>query len=141
MINRNRLHDQNRQESVSNKTVPYVAGGGIADLKKEKKLGDGPIQNYNSAFLGPNLWEKPGNHQNGSDFDLEYMDLDEFLSENGIPINLEDSGSAQEVRTVRSNNSNNEDFLTCTYYIIYTIIYTPTYTCLSNFRIICLQIH
>jgi len=34
-----------------------------------------------SAFLGPNLWEK----SYGTDFKLEYMDLDEFLVENGIP--------------------------------------------------------
>lgn len=35
-----------------------------------------------SAFLGPNLWEK----SSGADFKLEYMDLDEFLVENGIPL-------------------------------------------------------
>ncbi|ESO94056.1 hypothetical protein LOTGIDRAFT_67392, partial [Lottia gigantea] len=35
-----------------------------------------------SAFLGPNLWDKT---YNDPDFNLEYMDLDEFLQENGIP--------------------------------------------------------
>ena len=42
---------------------------------------------YGSAFLGPNLWERPSGD---NDFDLEYMDLDEFLSENGIPVDLDD---------------------------------------------------
>ena len=67
-------------------------------MKKGGKLGNGPVQNYNSAFLGANIWEKPGNNQNGSDFDLEYMDLDEFLSENGIPVNLDDSQDTQQVK-------------------------------------------
>lgn len=40
-----------------------------------------------SAFLGPNLWNNTsqvGGPDNG-EFSLQYMDLDEFLSENGIP--------------------------------------------------------
>lgn len=35
-----------------------------------------------AAFLGPNLWEKTLSY----DTDLKYVDLDEFLSENGIPV-------------------------------------------------------
>ncbi|XP_075229420.1 PAR bZIP family member Pdp1 isoform X1 [Lycorma delicatula] len=35
-----------------------------------------------AAFLGPNLWEKTLPY----DTDLKYVDLDEFLSENGIPV-------------------------------------------------------
>uniref|UniRef100_A0A146L4W6 Hepatic leukemia factor n=1 Tax=Lygus hesperus TaxID=30085 RepID=A0A146L4W6_LYGHE len=35
-----------------------------------------------TAFLGPNLWEKTLPY----DTDLKYVDLDEFLSENGIPV-------------------------------------------------------
>ncbi|XP_039287499.1 alpha-protein kinase 1 isoform X4 [Nilaparvata lugens] len=35
-----------------------------------------------AAFLGPNLWEKTLPY----DADLKYVDLDEFLSENGIPV-------------------------------------------------------
>ncbi|XP_063228615.1 thyrotroph embryonic factor isoform X2 [Bacillus rossius redtenbacheri] len=34
-----------------------------------------------AAFLGPNLWDKTLPY----DADLKYVDLDEFLSENGIP--------------------------------------------------------
>lgn len=36
-----------------------------------------------SAFLGPTLWDKTLSYD-GDSF-LEYMDLEEFLSENGIP--------------------------------------------------------
>ena len=43
--------------------------------------------NHGSAFLGANLWEKPSDDNDG--FDFEYMDLDEFLSENGIPVDLD----------------------------------------------------
>ncbi|XP_026272383.1 hepatic leukemia factor isoform X2 [Frankliniella occidentalis] len=35
-----------------------------------------------AAFLGPNLWDKTLPY----DADLKYVDLDEFLSENGIPM-------------------------------------------------------
>ncbi|XP_048778879.1 thyrotroph embryonic factor-like isoform X3 [Ostrea edulis] len=54
-----------------------------ANLKKgEVSLGYG----ITSAFLGPNLWNtsQVGGPDNG-EFSLQYMDLDEFLSENGIP--------------------------------------------------------
>lgn len=37
-----------------------------------------------SAFLGPVLWDKTLPYD-GDNFQLEYMDLEEFLSENGIP--------------------------------------------------------
>ncbi|XP_048778878.1 thyrotroph embryonic factor-like isoform X2 [Ostrea edulis] len=53
------------------------------NLKKgEVSLGYG----ITSAFLGPNLWNtsQVGGPDNG-EFSLQYMDLDEFLSENGIP--------------------------------------------------------
>lgn len=36
------------------------------------------------AFLGPKIWEKTINFDD--DFKLEYMDLDEFLTENDLPI-------------------------------------------------------
>lgn len=43
--------------------------------------------NHGSAFLGANLWEKPSDDNDA--FDFEYMDLDEFLSENGIPVDID----------------------------------------------------
>ncbi|XP_041943912.1 TEF transcription factor, PAR bZIP family member b [Alosa sapidissima] len=42
-----------------------------------------------SASLTPAIWEKTIPYD-GENFHLEYMDLDEFLLENGIPISLEE---------------------------------------------------
>ncbi|KAI1884249.1 hypothetical protein AGOR_G00224500 [Albula goreensis] len=56
--------------------------------EKEKKL-DEDVSGSNapqSAFLGPTLWDKTLPYD-GDNFQLEYMDLEEFLSENGIPSN------------------------------------------------------
>ncbi|AWP19413.1 putative hepatic leukemia factor-like [Scophthalmus maximus] len=67
------------------------------DKEKEKKLDDeGSTANHpQSAFLGPTLWDKtlPYDEDN---FQLEYMDLEEFLSENGIPANSAQSDQAQQ---------------------------------------------
>lgn len=52
-----------------------------------KKTGVSAGYGMPSAFLGPNLWNNAsqvGGPENG-EFSLQYMDLDEFLSENGIP--------------------------------------------------------
>lgn len=53
-----------------------------------KKTGVSSGYGIPSAFLGPtNLWNNAsqiGGQENG-EFSLQYMDLDEFLSENGIP--------------------------------------------------------
>ncbi|XP_010129447.1 PREDICTED: hepatic leukemia factor-like, partial [Buceros rhinoceros silvestris] len=53
---------------------------------KEKKLDDDSTSATvpQSAFLGPTLWDKTLPYD-GDTFQLEYMDLEEFLSENGIP--------------------------------------------------------
>ncbi|EOB03887.1 Hepatic leukemia factor, partial [Anas platyrhynchos] len=53
---------------------------------KEKKLDDDSTSTTvpQSAFLGPTLWDKTLPYD-GDTFQLEYMDLEEFLSENGIP--------------------------------------------------------
>ncbi|KAK9534571.1 hypothetical protein VZT92_007010 [Zoarces viviparus] len=55
------------------------------DQEKEKKLDD-ERSLPQSAFLGPTLWDKTLPYD-GDNFQLEYMDLEEFLSENGIPAN------------------------------------------------------
>lgn len=75
--------------------LPFYHDDGLGKEKeKEKKLEDeGQVANPpQSAFLGPTLWDKtlPYDEDN---FQLEYMDLEEFLSENGIPSNA----SAAEV--------------------------------------------
>ncbi|XP_036400292.1 HLF transcription factor, PAR bZIP family member b isoform X2 [Megalops cyprinoides] len=53
------------------------------EKEKEKKLDDDGNAPQ-SAFLGPTLWDKTLPYD-GDNFQLEYMDLEEFLSENGIP--------------------------------------------------------
>ncbi|KAM8843983.1 HLF transcription factor, PAR bZIP family member a [Spinachia spinachia] len=52
------------------------------ELEDESSTGSHP----QSAFLGPTLWDKTLPYD-GDNFQLEYMDLEEFLSENGIPAN------------------------------------------------------
>ncbi|XP_035616430.2 hepatic leukemia factor-like [Oncorhynchus keta] len=56
------------------------------EQEKEKKL-DEERSAPQSAFLGPTLWNKTLPYD-GDNFQLEYMDLDEFLSENGLPSEL-----------------------------------------------------
>ncbi|XP_025085432.1 thyrotroph embryonic factor-like [Pomacea canaliculata] len=63
-------------------------GKHVKEKEADKEL---PEIDFSSAFLGPHLWEKT---YDASDFDLEYMDLDEFLGENSIP--LEDSTLGQK---------------------------------------------
>ncbi|XP_033742026.1 thyrotroph embryonic factor-like [Pecten maximus] len=66
-------------------------------LQTAPSLHDGSYKDKNgnaaydptSAFLGPNLWNNT--NMQDENFQLEYMDLDEFLSENGIPIDLNDN--------------------------------------------------
>ncbi|XP_005104323.1 thyrotroph embryonic factor isoform X2 [Aplysia californica] len=71
-------------EDPNLKNPPLVAqSSDQIKVKKEDKDSDLPQFNYGSAFLGPNLWDKT---YDNVDFNLEYMDLDEFLSENGIPV-------------------------------------------------------
>lgn len=53
------------------------------EQEKEKNL-DEERSAPQSAFLGPTLWDKTLSYD-GDTFQLEYMDLEEFLSENGIP--------------------------------------------------------
>ncbi|XP_055486523.1 HLF transcription factor, PAR bZIP family member a [Leucoraja erinacea] len=60
---------------------------GFSKEEKEKQLDDevGGSTLSQSAFLGPTLWDKTLPYD-GDTFQLEYMDLQEFLSEYGIPI-------------------------------------------------------
>ncbi|XP_075998982.1 HLF transcription factor, PAR bZIP family member a [Genypterus blacodes] len=65
------------------------------EKEKEKKLEDesSTASHPQSAFLGPTLWDKTLPYD-GDNFQLEYMDLEEFLSENGIPANTAQSNQA-----------------------------------------------
>ncbi|XP_076866396.1 HLF transcription factor, PAR bZIP family member a [Brachyhypopomus gauderio] len=62
--------------------------GFVKEKEKVKKLEDDGAGSTTpqSAFLGPTLWDKTLPYD-GDSFQLEYMDLEEFLSENGIPAN------------------------------------------------------
>ncbi|XP_069684151.1 thyrotroph embryonic factor isoform X3 [Periplaneta americana] len=61
----------------------------------EEKKDDGELWcnvEAQAAFLGPNLWDKTLPY----DADLKYVDLDEFLSENGIPVDGLPQSTAQQ---------------------------------------------
>ncbi|XP_028842954.1 HLF transcription factor, PAR bZIP family member a [Denticeps clupeoides] len=67
--------------------LPFHHDEGFGKEKeKEKKLEEDSsgVNAPQSAFLGPTLWDKTLPYD-GDNFQLEYMDLEEFLSENGIP--------------------------------------------------------
>ncbi|XP_077984088.1 thyrotroph embryonic factor-like [Glandiceps talaboti] len=72
--------------------VPLSQSSKIVDKEKElEEWGSqsGMSADMAAAFLGPTLWDKTVTYD-GNDFKLEYMDLDEFLSENGIPLNVDE---------------------------------------------------
>lgn len=62
---------------------PSALSGALYNKGSEKKdvVSSGEID-FTAAFLGPHLWDKT---YDDTDFNLEYMDLDQFLSETGIP--------------------------------------------------------
>ncbi|XP_057673276.1 TEF transcription factor, PAR bZIP family member b isoform X2 [Corythoichthys intestinalis] len=68
-----------------------VEGGGVAAASAggASRGGSGGSAGGVSASLTPAIWEKTIPYD-GETFHLEYMDLDEFLLENGIPASLED---------------------------------------------------
>ncbi|XP_071543802.1 thyrotroph embryonic factor-like isoform X3 [Panulirus ornatus] len=59
--------------------------GGKDDVEK-KEGGEWEQYNAGAAFLGPTLWDKTLTYDSDLKVSLEYMDLDEFLNENGIPV-------------------------------------------------------
>jgi len=73
--------------------------------EKAKEIGD-PWENFDAhaAFLGPTLWDKrqclP---YDGQDFKLEYVDLEEFLTENGIPVDESGKAVTQGPGNINSN--------------------------------------
>ncbi|WAQ99420.1 HLF-like protein [Mya arenaria] len=77
----------------------FQTGG--SDLKKNGKLG-GMAPHYNSAFLGSNMWDRQTGRGDSDLIDLEYMDLDEFLTENGIPVSLEEQDEAETINLLAS---------------------------------------
>ncbi|XP_041673276.1 TEF transcription factor, PAR bZIP family member b isoform X2 [Cheilinus undulatus] len=63
-----------------------------------------------SASLTPAIWEKTIPYD-GETFHLEYMDLDEFLLENGIPVSLEEE---ELQKTLSSTESKGKSILKVT---------------------------
>ncbi|XP_018571961.1 thyrotroph embryonic factor isoform X3 [Anoplophora glabripennis] len=66
--------------SHGHSTIKDLAGSILGD---DKSKDDGELWNTveaQTAFLGPNLWDKT------YETDLKYVDLDEFLSENGVSM-------------------------------------------------------
>lgn len=86
-------------EDPSLQTAPSFNNGGI-NVKKQGKVGS-HVPSSSSAFLGSNIWDKPVSGD-GGELDLEYMDLDEFLSENGIPVNLDENDEAETISLLAS---------------------------------------
>jgi len=77
-------HQVQQQQPVAQSLFKHRLNGNAAGAKQdnEKKEETDEVWSYleaQAAFLGPSLWD------NG-DLKMEYMDLDEFLSENGIPV-------------------------------------------------------
>uniref|UniRef100_A0A8C6T1U1 TEF transcription factor, PAR bZIP family member b n=1 Tax=Neogobius melanostomus TaxID=47308 RepID=A0A8C6T1U1_9GOBI len=73
------------------KRVKIDEEGSIKHLSSREKQGNvvGGGSGGVSASLTPAIWDKTIPYD-GETFHLEYMDLDEFLLENGIPVSLED---------------------------------------------------
>ncbi|XP_013387427.1 hepatic leukemia factor [Lingula anatina] len=89
-----RQHIKNAGDSEPKRSTP---------VDKAKALSSSPSYDAASAFLGPQIWDRTLPMDN--DFKLEYMDLDEFLFENGIPLTHEDGVGEEEGDSQSSNAS------------------------------------
>ncbi|XP_067311714.1 TEF transcription factor, PAR bZIP family member b isoform X1 [Pseudorasbora parva] len=81
-------------KKIMNIPPPNILADQDDDIEKEKQgsAGDGASDGTSggvSASLTPTIWDKTIPYD-GETFHLEYMDLDEFLLENGIPVTLEE---------------------------------------------------
>ncbi|CAM4323342.1 unnamed protein product [Leuciscus chuanchicus] len=83
-------------KKIRNIPPPNILADQDDDIEKEKQgsAGDGTLGGSDgsggvSASLTPTIWNKTIPYD-GETFHLEYMDLDEFLLENGIPVTLEE---------------------------------------------------
>uniref|UniRef100_UPI0037E8BF0A TEF transcription factor, PAR bZIP family member b isoform X2 n=1 Tax=Semicossyphus pulcher TaxID=241346 RepID=UPI0037E8BF0A len=81
-------------------TEDVEAGGdGVASTGGGSRGGGGGGGGGVSASLTPAIWEKTIPYD-GETFHLEYMDLDEFLLENGIPVSLEEEDLQKTLTSV-----------------------------------------
>lgn len=63
----------------------FFKGDAAKGDKDDLFLYDSEAVDMAAAFLGPTLWDRT--LPSDSDLKLEYMDIDEFLAENGIQVN------------------------------------------------------
>ncbi|XP_011315355.1 thyrotroph embryonic factor isoform X3 [Fopius arisanus] len=117
---------QRLSNTIRRQSIPYDGHSGdpmITSSLKGKQTKDGPEEKKDAdgelwgnveaqaAFLGPNIWDKTLPY----DADLKvlnhYVDLDEFLSENGIPVDGVGGGgqgAMQGSQLHKMSNSSNE---------------------------------
>ncbi|XP_029052745.2 thyrotroph embryonic factor isoform X2 [Osmia bicornis bicornis] len=112
------LHQQQQQQqqfhpvrgqATLRRGSPYERPGKQGkDGPEEKKDADGELWGNveaQAAFLGPNLWDKTLPY----DADLKYVDLDEFLSENGIPVDGVAGGGQGTMQSGQLHKLNNTE--------------------------------
>uniref|UniRef100_A0A096M272 TEF transcription factor, PAR bZIP family member b n=1 Tax=Poecilia formosa TaxID=48698 RepID=A0A096M272_POEFO len=89
---------------------PNILDEGDDELEKEKQCSSEDVEGGGgvafsagggSASLTPAIWEKTIPYD-GETFHLEYMDLDEFLLENGIPVSLEEEELQRTLASVET---------------------------------------
>lgn len=114
-----RLRGAVREMSDKDRSSPILVENSLKSLldqpsifpligKEEKKDADGELWGNveaQAAFLGPNLWDKTLPY----DADLKYVDLDEFLSENGIPADGVAGGGQGTTQTGPLHKINNTE--------------------------------
>ncbi|XP_036944681.1 TEF transcription factor, PAR bZIP family member b isoform X2 [Acanthopagrus latus] len=81
--------DEIEKEKLCSSEDVEGGGAGAASAGAGSRGGGGGGSGGVSASLTPAIWEKTIPYD-GETFHLEYMDLDEFLLENGIPVTLEE---------------------------------------------------
>ncbi|KAM9346684.1 TEF transcription factor, PAR bZIP family member b [Symphorus nematophorus] len=81
--------DEIEKEKLCSSEDVEGGGAGAASAGGGSRGGSGGGGGGVSASLTPAIWEKTIPYD-GETFHLEYMDLDEFLLENGIPVTLEE---------------------------------------------------
>ncbi|XP_045612921.1 hepatic leukemia factor isoform X3 [Procambarus clarkii] len=84
---------------------PGKSGG--KDGEEKKKGGEWEQYNAGAAFLGPTLWDKTLSYDSDLKVSLEYMDLDEFLNENGIPAEENVKASVGNCNGSSNENADN----------------------------------
>ncbi|KAK7166986.1 hypothetical protein R3I94_001401 [Phoxinus phoxinus] len=102
-------------KKIMNIPPPNILADQDDDIEKEKQgsAGDGTsggsdVSGGVSASLTPTIWDKTIPYD-GETFHLEYMDLDEFLLENGIPVTLEEELSRSLEAERRASGDAQED--------------------------------